>query len=167
MTLIDRPPTVETTETTQTEPRPIRRGEPTAGRRFGYTVSIVINAVMLFIANNLMEWEWFPWLTNEYDRVLPWIAFSIGATMIVNAMYLAYDMQWFKSLTQAGLAVIAFIVTVRLFRIFPFDFSAYDFPWTGITEAILILAIVGTAIAVVVEGTRFIVRLLKGPSEAA
>jgi hypothetical protein len=38
-----------------------------------------------------------------------------------------------------------------MFQVFPFDFSGYQFDWEIVTRVVLILAIIGTAIAVVVE----------------
>jgi len=147
---------------TQT-PHPVRETPPKADRKVGYKVGYIVaigvNALMLYIANNLLEWDWFPWLTSEFDRVLPWIVFSLGASILVNAMYLFYDLAWFKSLTQAALAIITVVVTMRLYLIFPFDFSAYDGPWTGLTEAVLIIFTIGAGIAAMVEGTKFLIRL--------
>lgn len=149
---------------TLTEPQKTLRknshaGEPKPGRRVGYTVSIIVNAVMLFVTVNLLEWGWFDWLTDEFDRVVPWAVFSLSASIAVTAIYMAFDAPWFKSLTQAALAVISFIVTLRIWNVFPFDFTGYDGPWTGFTEVILLIVLVGSAMAAVIESARFIIRL--------
>lgn len=152
MTLTDLPST--------TTSRVEKKASP-AGRRFGNIVSIAVNAVMLFIAHNLLDWGWFPWLTEAFNDVLPWITFSLLASMLVSAIYLFYESPWFKSLTQSLLAGISFLVTWQIYDVFPFDFSAYDGPWTGLTEAALIFVMIGSGIAFVVEGTRFIIRLAR------
>jgi hypothetical protein len=64
---------------------------------------------------------------------------------------MSFDPPWFKSLTRIGLNLISLIVTIRMLQVFPFDFSGYRFDWEIVTRVVLILAIIGTAIAVVVE----------------
>jgi hypothetical protein len=125
-------------------------------------VAIAVNIVMLWIVNNLLEWGWPSWLTDDFDRVLPIINVSIVATIIVNLAYIAYDTTWFKSTLQVGLLVISLVATIRLYQVFPFDFSAYSFNWEAVTRGILIFACVGIGIGVVVE----IVKLAKAATEA-
>jgi hypothetical protein len=59
--------------------------------------------------------------------------------------------------------VIGLVVTVRIFRVFPFDFSEYDFPWAGTTRAILILAMVGVCIGMIVEAVKLLGRAARRP----
>lgn len=133
------------------------RNEPSAaGRRFGYTVAIAINAGLLYVVNNLLDWDWLPFLTEAWDDVLPIIRVSLVAAMIVNAGYILFDHKWFKSLTQIGLAGISMAATVRIYQVFPFDFTQYDFGWETLTKAILIIAMVGVGISVLVETGKLI-----------
>lgn len=147
------------TDPQSTTNQPRQRTQERTGRTTGYVVGIAVNGVMLYIANNLLEWGWFPWLTSAFNDVLPWITFSLLASMVVNAVYIFFDVGWFKSLTQALLAGVSFLVTWQLYDVFPFDFSAYDWAWTGFTEAALIFVMIGTGIAFAVESTKFILRL--------
>jgi len=134
-----------------------------ATRRFGYGVAIVANIVMLVIVNNILEWGWLPWLTDDWSDLAPLASFSIIATIIVNAAYLAYDSAWFKSLTQVGLLVISWFVMIRIYQVFPFDFSTYSFNWEALTRAVLIIAMVGIGIGLIVE----LVKLARSATEAA
>ena len=132
------------TQTTQTRTSP-------ATRRFGYVVAILVNVAMLIAANNLLAWDIFPFLTNDFERVLPILNVSLGAAVVVNLVYLGFDAGWFKSLTQIGLLAISLAVTVRLYQVFPFDFSAYEFNWELLTKWVLVLAMVGVGIGMIVE----------------
>ena len=76
---------------------------------------------------------------------------------------MAYDKPWFKAITQVVVNVIAIAVLVRTLQVYPFDFSAHDFPvdvsafdlsWDWLTRFVLGVAIFGTVIAVVTETVR-------------
>ena len=125
-------------------------------RRFGYVVAIAVNAAMLYIAQNILAWDVLPWLTAEWEEVLPIISFSLTVSILVNLIYVAYDAPWFKSLTQVIMAAIAMAATIRLLRVFPFDFSAYEFNWAFVARAVLVLALVGITIGLITEAVRFI-----------
>ncbi len=131
-------------------------------RRIGYVIAIGINAALLFVAQNILDWDVLPWLTAEWDDVLPIISVSLLASILANLIYVAYDAPWFKSLTQAIVAGIALAATIQLFRVFPFDFSAYEFNWEFVTKGVLILAMVGTTIGLIAEAAKFIRALAGG-----
>ena len=52
---------------------------------------------------------------------------------------------------QITLNLISLVVTYRIWQVFPFDFSAYDFNWDLLTQVILILAMVGSGVGLVAE----------------
>ena len=93
--------------TTATRQRASSFTLPSGAKRFGYLLALLINGAMLFVANNLLAWGWFSWLTADFEELLPIINVSLVASMLVNAVYMVYDAQWFKSLTQIGVTGIA------------------------------------------------------------
>lgn len=143
-----------------TSPAPSRTTLSPAPRRFGYTVAIGVNLAMLYAVNHFLEWEWPPFLTEDFEKVLPILSFSLVVTIVFNLIWMAYDRLWFKSIGNIVQSVISIFVTIRLLQVFPFDFSAYDFNWQAVTRAVLILALVGVSIAIVVQT----VKLLAGGS---
>jgi len=128
---------------------------PQATRRFGYGVAVAVNVAMLWVVNNLLDWGWPSWLTDDFEQVLPIVNVSIVATIVVNLMYIIYDAAWFKSMFQVALLVISLVVTVRLYRVFPFDFSAYSFNWEAVTRGILILVCIAVGIGLIAELVKF------------
>ena len=120
-------------------------------RRSGYVVAIAVNVVMLYVVNNLLAWDILPFLTNDFGRVLWLIDISLLATIIVNLMYVAYDRSWFRSLGQIGLNLISLVVAVRMYQVFPFDFSGSTYDWTQIVRVVIIFTILGTAVGAIVE----------------
>ena len=126
-----------------------------ATRRLGYSVAVAVNVFMLWIMNSLLEWGWPSWLTDEFDQVLPIINVSIVATIIVNLAYIVYDTAWFKSMLQVGLLVISLVATIRLYQVFPFDFSAYSFNWEAVTRICLVFVCIAVGIGLIVEIVKF------------
>lgn len=129
-------------------------------RRSGYAVAMLVNAVLLVIVNNILEWGWFSWLTDDFELVLPLVNLSLVATMLVNLAYMAYDDAWFKSLCEMGLLAISITVAVRTFGVFPFDFSAYTWNWDATVKLVIICAIIGMCIAMVVHAIKLAVALI-------
>ena len=123
-------------------------------RRSGYVVAIAVNVVMLYVVNNLLAWNILPFLTDDFGRVLLLIDISLLATITVNFIYLAYDQSWFRSLGQIGLNLISLVVAVRMYQVFPFDFSGSTFDWTQIARVVIIFTILGTTIGALVEAVK-------------
>jgi hypothetical protein len=142
-----------------TAPTSTKPGTPRTGRRFGYLLAAALNGGFLYMVNNVLDWDVAPFLTNSFEEATPTIRLVLWATIIVNLAYLFFDPKWFKSLTQIGLAGISIAATVRLYQVFPFDFSEYDFPWETLTRTILIIAIVGVGISIIVETVKLAVAL--------
>jgi hypothetical protein len=128
-----------------------RSDVPQAARRVGYVVSAAVNVVLLVVANNLLEWDVLPWLTDDFERVVGILTLSLGVSALGNVALAVSDPPWFKSAAQAVMQAIGFVATLRLFQVYPVDFSAYDFNWDVVARGVLILALVGTAISVLVE----------------
>jgi hypothetical protein len=120
-------------------------------RRSGYVIAIAVNVVMLYVVNNLLAWNILPFLTDDFGRVLWLIDVSLLATIMVNFVYVAYDQRWFRSLGQIGLSLISLVVAVRMYQVFPFDFTGSTFDWTQIARVVIIFTILGTAIGAMVE----------------
>ncbi len=133
-----------------------------AARRTGYAITIVINAIGLYVVNNILAWDQLPFLTDDFTRVLPLLQFSLVATIAVNVVYLWYDEAVFRSVMQLGLSGISLAVLLRLYDVFPFDFSGYAPVWDTAARALLVLAIVGTVVGVVAETVRLVRSLASG-----
>lgn len=129
-------------------------------RRFGYAMAVGVNVLLVVVANNLLALGWLPWLTPEFENVLPVINLALAVNIVLNLLYLAYDEPPFKAATQIIVNLIAIGVLVRTLQVYPFNFSAYDFPidisaldltWDLLARLVIGLAILGTAIAVITD----------------
>jgi hypothetical protein len=128
-----------------------RRRPPRGTRRLGYGISIGVQVALLIVVNNLVEWDVFSFITDEFNELVPYINVSLVASIVVNAVYFAFDPRWFKSLSQAILNVVSLVVIVQTYRIFPFDFSGSSFNWTAVTRVCLVSLMVLVGIGVIGE----------------
>ena len=119
----------------------------------------------MVVANNILSWGLFPWLTSEFEDLLPVVNIVLGFNIVLNLVYMAYDERKFKAVTQIVVNVMAIGVVVLTWQIYPFDFSAYDFPvdisafdlsWDLLARFVLGVAILGTAIAVRLSSLRLL-----------
>ena len=122
-----------------------------AGRRFGYALSIGINLVVLWIVFNILEWGWPPFVTEDWTRAQGLVAASIIVAIIANVAYIAYDPKWFRGFGDAFQSVFTMVSSARVLAVFPFDYTPYSGPWEVLTRIILIVAIVGSAIAIIIN----------------
>lgn len=142
-------------------------GHSHVARRAGYTMVILVDLALLFVANNLLAWDLLPFLTDDFARVLWLIDISLLATIAVNLAHLWYDPAWFRSLGQVGLGSISMLVANRMFQVFPFDFSAYQFDWERTARLVIVLTMVGIGIGIVVEVVKLARSLLPGLAVSA
>lgn len=126
-------------------------GHSRAWKRFGYGVAIAVNIALMFVVNNLLEWGWPAFLTDDFEQLLPLINLSLAASIVANVIYLWFDPAWFKSVVQIVLGGISMVVAIRTFQVFPFEFSGYEVNWEAITRVILVLVMIGIGIGMVVE----------------
>jgi len=115
---------------------------PSAGRRFGYLISILINTAIYYVINNFPIWNFIPFLTEQYQQVL-WIAnLSLGANIFMYATFMVYDLRWYRNLMQA--VVNAFtIYSIHIFRtVFPLDLVDGLAHWVNIGLLILIVIMI-------------------------
>lgn len=134
-------------------------------RRIGYGITVAINLGILWIANNLLEWGWFSWLTEDFETVLPWLNASLVATVISQAIYLFRDEPSLKRPVDMVANGVSLLATIQLWRVFPFDFSDYAFNWAVMVRVILGLAIFGMSIGLIVSLTTMLRTVVVGPSE--
>lgn len=145
-------------------PRPQPETSPTElGARVGYVIAIVINGALLYVVRHLVEWDTFPFLTDDFEQVVPIISLSLIASMIVNGLRLVGVPNWFALLGDLGSTTISLVATIRIYSVFPFDFDDQGVPWDLALRALLVIAIFGTGVALVVVLVKLMRELLGRP----
>ena len=128
--------------------------------RVGYALAVAINGVMVWVVRQLLDWEWPKYLTHEFDDLIPILTLAFVVSLVANAMYLWNDRWPFKPIGDMITAAIGFLVALRTYQVFPFDFSDYESDWSWLVRLVLIVAMVAVAAAFVVKS----VKLASGPT---
>ena len=119
----------------------------------GYIVAIIINVIMLWIANNLLAWN-VPFLTRDFVAVLGVLNLSISATIVANILWFFYDPPWFRHLLQIILNILSMAVIYTFYVVFPLSLTSEVLRIA--IKIILIIGLVGLVIATIIEFVRLI-----------
>ena len=133
---------------------------PAGVRRLGYALAIALSVGVLLVVNNLPDGDQIPLLTSDFEQLLPIINALLFASIFVNGVWILYDAAWFRSAGRITLNVLSMAVLALTYRVFPFDFSAYDFEWEKLIRVLLVGVIVALAIATIVEIVKLIGRFV-------
>ena len=123
----------------------------------GYVVSIVIDVILLYAAQHLLDWG-LPWITSEWSDVLWIVSLSLTISIIGNALLLAYDELWFRRLVDVVGTGIALLAGYWIYTVFPFDFGS---AWNSLAHLVVGAVLIGLAIATVVTAVLAMAELLR------
>ena len=114
-------------------------------------MAIIINLLVLGFINTWPGWESFDFVTADAADVVPLVNLSIGVSILANIVYLVVDAPRVKAIGEMVVSAVAMVVSVIVLRVFPFNFSAYAFPWELLTRVVLVIAVIGSGISVLVN----------------
>lgn len=135
----------------KSRPQPEARRPSRGARQFGYLLAVAINLAVLWLVNVAPGWRSLAFLNDDFATVLGLLNLSLVVGVAVNFIYAVTDGSWIKRLGDAASAAFSLMVLLRLVLVFPFVFRQ---PWAWAEPAsrvLLWLAMVGTAIAIVVN----------------
>ena len=113
-----------------------------------YITAIIFNLIFLYIVNNLLNWHIY-FVTNAFNEVLWIINLSIVVSIIGNVLLLLYSPERFRHMVKIIINIISFIAVYIVWKVFPFNFYNSFYNWGF--NILLILAMIGIAIATIVE----------------
>lgn len=142
--------TTDSPDTADRAPRRFGAPPSAAARRFGYAVAVVVNLVLLSLANVWPGWQVLPFLDDRFVEVLPWVNASLAVGAVANLVNLIFDRRWLRAIGDLASTGVGLVALVQLWTVFPFAFGATSFPWEFIVRTVLIVGIIGSAIAIVV-----------------
>jgi hypothetical protein len=127
-----------------------------AARRVGYVIAAAVNLGVLYLVNVWPGWSAVPFLTEDTTAILWLFNASLVLSAALNAAYAVYDPRWFKALGDLVTAGISLAVLARIWQVFPFDFGTSTVDWVLVARIVLVVAIVGTAIAIVTQAVTLV-----------
>ena len=116
--------------------------------KWKYIISIITNAVLLYILNNLLFWG-IPFLTDSFSGILWAINLALGATIFSRLLLIIYDAAWFRHLCMMILNIMYIFAIYLLIVTFPFTFSGES--WALWVKIGLTLVIAASGISFFVE----------------
>jgi hypothetical protein len=96
------------------EEKPVKKSD--------YVFSVIANLVLLYIANNLLNWN-ISFVTSTFTQVLWAINLSIVVSIIVNILLIIYDSAWFRHSMKALMNIFALLAAYIFYVVFPLSFS--------------------------------------------
>jgi hypothetical protein len=131
-------------------------------RASGYGMSVVVNAILLYVAHRMLAWG-VPIVRPAFNEVLRAIDLSLGATIVANAIFLAYDASWFRQLSETLLDLLALLSVYTIYLVFPFQFDQpgwYDFATLTLLVVMfaIVIAVIVNAIQAMLDGLRYATR---------
>jgi hypothetical protein len=133
-----------------TSTTPVRR-QPQAVRRFGYFVAVVFNAAGLFVINAWPGWDALPFLTDDTSQILGIVNLTLSASLAFSLVDLFGDPPWLVALGGLTTSALGLVATVRIWRVFPFDFGDSSIDWALLFRIALVIGVVGSCIAMAVQ----------------
>jgi hypothetical protein len=119
-------------------------------------IGALVNACLLYAVHVWPGWEAVPFLTEDMTEVLGVVSATIVVGIAANLVYAISDPVWVRSLGDLVTTSVGLAAAIQLWQVFPFDFSAYSFDWALVTRTVLVVAIVGSAIGILVAAGKLV-----------
>ncbi|WP_367354707.1 hypothetical protein [Atribacter sp.] len=133
---------------------PSQRGEKS--KKLEYVGAIAGNLVLLYIINHLMKWH-IPFITEDFNKVLPYMNWSIYASIVANILYIFFNQKVVRLGTMPVINILSFLSIYMLFKVFPFDFKSVGMGILNqIGKILLGLVVVGVIIGIIVDWYKLI-----------
>lgn len=126
--------------------------EKAVGRKIGYLIAIIVELVVFWFLRRLDRWG-APVVTPDWAQVIPALRASVGATILVNIVYIVYDPRWVRRLGQIFTNLFGLGFMWAVYRAFPFTFGPSVAGWVRIG---LIVVMAAMALATVVEAVKLV-----------
>ncbi len=121
-----------------------------------FIVAIIANIILLYVANNLLNWN-ITFLSPSFFDVLWIVNYFLITTIIINIIFLFYHPNWFRNLLLVIIDVLGIMTVYTFFTVFPFLVG------DGIALALKILIalfIVGFFISLIVHIVKLVLGLI-------
>jgi hypothetical protein len=91
-------------------------------KKSDYILSIIAYLVLLYIANNLLNWN-LSFVSSSFSQVLWAINLAIGVSIFINILLISYDSPWFRHSMKALMNIFTLLAVYIFYIVFPLYFS--------------------------------------------
>lgn len=120
--------------------------------RSGFIAAIIINVIIYFIVNNLLNWN-LSFISPTFVEVLGILNLLIISTILINFIFLFYQPSWFRNMLHVITDILSIIMLYTFLRVFPFILN--DF-FALIVTVLIVLGILGAIIGLLIHILKFI-----------
>jgi cation transport ATPase len=113
-----------------------------AVKKSEYIFAIIANLILLYIANNIMNWN-LSFILATYNQVLWAVNLAIVSVIVGNILFLFYDPSWFRHLLKIFINIFGLIAVYTFYIIFPLSFSQ-NLISLGVIFALIVMMIAFT-----------------------
>lgn len=132
------------------------RRPPASARRVGYLIGALVGVVLVYLIDVRPGWQTLPFLTADTAQVLWLVNASLIAGVLANLVYLVRDTRRVTGFCGVVTTAFGLAATGRIWQVFPFDFAGYAVNWELLVRVLLVLGIVGSGIAILVNLVKFL-----------
>ncbi|PFG43744.1 hypothetical protein ATJ88_2451 [Isoptericola jiangsuensis] len=127
-------------------------------RRAGYVVAAGVQVLVLVVLHVWPGWQAAPFLTEATVEVLPAVNASIVAGLVAQLVYVVADPPRLRAFGDVVVTAVGLVAIVTVWDVFPFTFPGQTFDWELLVRILLVLAAVGSVLAILAG----LVRLVTG-----
>ena len=120
--------------------------------RSGFIAAIIINVIIYFIVNNLLNWN-LSFISPTFVEVLGILNLLIISTILINFIFLFYQPSWFRNMLHVITDILSIIMLYTFLRVFPFILN--DF-FALVVTILIVLGILGAIIGLIIHVLKFI-----------
>lgn len=91
---------------------------------YDYLFAILLNLILLYIANNLIYWN-LSFIAASFSNVLWAVNLSLIVAVVANVSFVLYDPRWFKICSKIIMNITALVAAFTLLTVFPFVINQF------------------------------------------
>jgi hypothetical protein len=122
-----------------------------------FIAAVIVNLVILYIANNLINWN-LSFIDNSFLQVLGILNIFLISAIVVNFLFIFYSKGWFRNLLLIPVDLLGLVTAYTLFMVFPFIINNLILEY--LLKFILLVFIIGSFISLLVHIVKFIISVL-------
>jgi len=117
----------------------------TRANRFGYLMTVLVNAAGLVLVHLWPGWEEFSFLTGNTQEVLGIVDAALIVGILVNVLQLLRNPGVPTAAGSLVTTAVSLAAMVRILQVFPFDLSD---GWETLVRVVLVVGIVGACLGI-------------------